>query len=225
MKFPSTAKNKQLIPQSQIVIPSPIEPTQSKSSKIYLKTLTRTKFIVMKRMNTYTLEESSPDSTTRKGKTSGTQSCFITEKSVQDQTYHSLSLQNSLEISEPSRQLRNLNHQQISIVTHQNYTYITYPGKLPLEVDSLEETLPLHPPYKRLLSKQASKSQHQSKNPEKSILMNKIQIENLLTIYSPQPIQCWQILEILSPRDQLWPSPPPSMETENKLNNSSMKST
>ena len=79
--------------------------------------------------------------------------------------------------------------------------YITYPGKQPLKVDSLEETLPLHPPYKKPLSKQASKPLYWSKPPKKSILKNKIQIKNHLTIYSPQPVRYQQILEILSPRD------------------------
>ena len=40
--------------------------------------------------------------------------------------------------------------------------------------------------------------------------------KNYLKIWSPHLIQCQQILEVLSPRDQLWPSPLPSMETENK---------
>ena len=65
-----------------------------------------------------------------------------------------------------------------------------YPGKPPLEVDSLEKTPPLHPLYKKPLHKQASELQHQSKNPGKSLLKNKIQIKSLLTIWSPQPIRC-----------------------------------
>ena len=71
-KYPFTSKNKQLSPQSQRVIPNPIEPTHSKSLKTYLRTLTWTEFIVTRRTNTSTLEESSPDSTIRKEKTSGT---------------------------------------------------------------------------------------------------------------------------------------------------------
>ena len=82
----------------------------------------------------------------------------------------------------------NLNHRQIGIITHQNHTYITYPGKQLVEVESLKETLLLHPPYKKPLPKQASELQHWSKNLLKSILQNKIQIENLLMIQSPQPI-------------------------------------
>ena len=190
MKFPSTSKSKPLIPQSQKDIPSPIEPTQLKSLITFQKMLTWTNFIVTKKTSTSTSEESSLDSTNRKEKTSGIRNPSIIRKSMQDQGYHLLSLQNSSASLRPS----SLNHRQVGIITHQNYTYITYPGKHPQGVNSLEETLlslpPLHPPYKKPLPKKASKPLHRSKNPPKSILKNKVQIENLLTIWSQQPVRC-----------------------------------
>ena len=174
MKFPSTSKSKPLIPQSQKDIPSPIEPTQLKSLITFQKMLTWTNFIVTKKTSTSTSEESSLDSTNRMEKTSGIRNPSIIRKSMQDQGYHLLSLQNSSASSRPS----SLNHRQVGIITHPNYTYITYPGKYPQGVNSLEETLLslplLYPPYKKPLPKQASKLLYWSKAPKRSILKNKV---------------------------------------------------
>ena len=220
-KSPSTSKNKPLIPQSKTDTRNPILMIPLRLLNTYPMTLTRTNFIMTRNIDTSTMEEYLQDSLSKKEPTATTTGHFSTRRSVQGQSYLQL---NSSKLSQGSNS-KSLNDWQIGIIEHQEHTFITYPGKQPVEVESLEEILPLHPPYKKHLPKQAFTLQHQSKNPLKSILQNKIQIENLLTIWSPQPIQCWQILEILDPRDQLWPNPPPSMETESEQNNSSMKST
>ena len=142
-------------------------------------------------------------------------------KSRQDPIYSQL---NSL-ISSHESNPRNLQHQQIGVIEHQNYTYILYLEKQPVEVDDLDETHLLHPRYKKPLPKQASTPQHRSKNPSKSILQNKIQIENLLTIWSPQPIQCRQILQILDPKGWQWQNLLPSTETGSEQSSFSIKLT
>ena len=222
-KLPSTSANKQLISQSPTDTLRRTEQIPPKSSKTYPKTSTRTSFIATRNTNISTSEESSPDSTTRKEKTTTIRGSTMTKKSEPPQIYNLL---NSSRSSSKSEQLQpSLSHRQVGIVTRQDHTYILYPGKQPVEVESLEEALPLRPPYKRPLPKKASKPLHRSKNPSKSILKNKIQIENLLTIRSQQLVRCRQILEILHPRDQQWPNPHPSTETERGQSSSSMKST
>ena len=109
MKFTSTLKNKQLISQSLLDIPQPIEKTQLTSSKTYLKTLTWTKFIVMQQMSTSTSEESSPDSIIKKEKNTFTKGYTTTERSVLPWIYHLLNSQKQSENSKHSDS-SNLNH-------------------------------------------------------------------------------------------------------------------
>ena len=146
---------------------------------------------------------------------------FLTRKSKQDPTYSQLNSSTSLQGSNS----RNLSHRKIGIIEHQEHTFITYPGKQPVEVESLEEAHPLHPPYKKPLPKQASTPLHRYKNPLKSILKIQIQIESLLMIWSPQPVQCRQILQILEPKGRQWQILHPSTEAESEQSSSSTKST
>ena len=184
---------------------------------------TRTSFIATRNTNISTSEESSPDSTTRKEKTTTIRGSTTTRKPEPPQTYHSLNSSRSSSKSEqPSP---SLSHRKIGVVTRQNHTYILYPRKQPVEVESLDETLPLHPPYKKPLPKQASEPLHRSKNPPKGILRNPIQIESLLTIRSPQPVQCRQILQILEPKGRQWQSLHPLTEIGSEQSSSSTKST
>ena len=221
--LPSTSASKKLISQSPTDTPRRTEQIPPKSSKTYPKTSTRTSFIAIGDTNTSTTEESSPDSTTRKERTTTTKRSTKIEKSEPPRTYH---LSNSGRSSNRSEQpLPSLSHRKIGVVTRQNQTYILYPGKQPVEVESLDKTLPLHPPYKKPLPKQASEPLHRSKNPPKGILRNPIQIESLLTIRSPQPVQCRQILQILEPKGRQWQNLHPSMETGSEQNSSSTKST
>ena len=171
--------------------------------------------------DTSTVEESSQDSSSRIKSTVFMTNCSSINKSRQDLIYSQL---NSLTSSHESNP-RNLQHQQIGVIEHQNHMYILYPEKQPVEVDDLDETCLLHPWYKKPLPKQASTPQYRSKNPSKSILRNKIQIENLLMIRSPQPIQCWQILQILDLKGQQWQNLPPLTEIGSEQSSSSMKLT
>ena len=109
MKFPSTLKNKQLISQSLLDIPQPTEKTQLTSLKTYLKTLTRTKFIVTQQMSTSTSEESLPDSIIKKEKNTFTKGYTTTERSVLPRIYHLLNSQKQSENSKHSDS-SNLNH-------------------------------------------------------------------------------------------------------------------
>ena len=222
-RLPSTSANKKLISQSPTDTLRRTEQIPPKSSKTYPKTSTRTSFIAIGDTNTSTTEESSPDSTTRKEKTTTIRGSTKIEKSEPPRTYHLLNSGRSSSRSE--QPLPSLSHRKIGVVTRQNHTYILYPGKQPVEVESLDETLPLHPPYKKPLPKQASEPLHRSKNPPKGILRNPIQIESLLTIRSPQPVQCRQILQILEPKGRQWQNLHPSTETGSEQSSSSTKST
>ena len=159
---------------------------------------------MIKTTSTFTMEVSLQDFTeTKKQPTTGTNHTR-TKLSKKDQAYKQLGSLTTLEESNS----KSLNHQQIGIITYQSCTYITYLGKDPLEVHSLNKILSLHPSYKKPLLKQTFVPLHQLKSLEKGILKNQIYIKNHLEICSSQPIQCRQILEILSLRDQLWPNPP-----------------